>query len=562
MAFQVSPAVTVSEVDLTNIIPTVSTSNGGTVGQFQWGPVEEVTIVENEDGLVSQFGKPNSTNYKDFFCASSFLSYASNLKVVRVIDETGDSNTAGGTNASATASATGSGQLIKNRTVYENTSFSASFNLWIAKYPGALGNSIGVAWTDTAGFNATDSNGDPSWPWHDLFTDAPASNEYHVVVYDFDGTITGTASTALETFAFVSTTSTASYFDGSSGYFATKINTESEWIWVGKTSLMTGSNDGIQLGGGSDGLAIGTSERQTGIDLFANSETVDISLLFVGGADTTSAKYAIDNIGEVRKDCLILVSVEEDDTVGVYSTTTALSNILTTRTTLGTSSYAVMDSAYKYTYDRYNDTYRWVPLNGDIAGLIAKTDNDYDPWFSPAGFNKGRIKNALKLSLDQTKTTRDELYKKGVNPCTVFPIEGPILFGDKTLLTKPSAFDRINVRRLFIVLEKAISTAANYMLFEQNDAFTRARFLNMVEPFLRDVQARRGITDFRIICDATNNTGEVIDRGEFVCDIYIKPTRSINFIQLNFVAVRTGVAFEEIVLTGGTNPGSNNPLTI
>lgn len=547
MAFQLSPSVVVTETDLTNIIPQVATSTGGTVGQFTWGPVEEITAIDNEEQLASVFGKPNDTNFADFMTCASFLSYASNLKVVRVVDEDGDSNTSGALNASCTASAAGTGQLIKNLDDYENTSFTSSVNLWVAKYPGTLGTSIGVAWANTAGFNETDSAGDYTWPWRDLFDSAPETNEYHVVVYDASGDITGTADTALERFAFVSSSTTAESFDGTSAYFKTKINSGSSWIWVGNTTLFTGSSDGVQLGGGADGLAVAEADRLTGFDLFANPETVDVSLMFAANAGTTASAYLISNIAEVRKDCLAFVSPRSADVVNIASITTALSNVATTSASYGSSSYAVMDSSWKYMYDRYNDTYRWIPLNGDIAGLAARTDNEADPWFSPAGYNRGRIKNAVKLSLDLTSSSRDTLYKQGINPCVVFPVEGPLLFGDKTLLDRPSAFDRINVRRLFIVLEKAIATAAKYMLFEQNDDFTRARFVNMVEPFLRDVQGRRGITDFRVVCDSTNNTAEVIDANEFVADIYIKPTRSINYIKLNFVALRTGVDFEEIV---------------
>jgi phage tail sheath protein FI len=222
-------------------------------------------------------------------------------------------------------------------------------------------------------------------------------------------------------------------------------------------------------------------------------------------------------------------------------------DIVEFRNTLGSSSYAFLDGNWKYQYDKYNDVYRWVPFNGDVAGLVVRSTDERDAWWSPAGFNRGQIKNVVKTAWSPSKTFRDELYKNGVNPILTFPGEGTILFGDKTLLAKPSAFDRINVRRLFIVLEKAIATAAKYSLFEFNDQFTRSQFRNLVEPFLRDVQGRRGIYDFRVVCDESNNTGEVIDRNEFIGDIYIKPARSINFIQLNFVAVRTGVDFSEVV---------------
>jgi phage tail sheath protein FI len=250
-------------------------------------------------------------------------------------------------------------------------------------------------------------------------------------------------------------------------------------------------------------------------------------------------------LAESRKDCLIFLSPELNDVVN--NSGNEVTDILSLRNSFTSSSFAVMDSGWKYQYDKYNDVYRWIPLNGDTAGLCARTDLERDPWFSPAGFNRGQIKNVVKLAWNPTKSERDSLYKAGVNPIVTFPGEGTVLYGDKTLLSRPSAFDRINVRRLFIVLEKAIARAARSSLFEFNDEFTRSQFVNLVEPFLRDVQGRRGIFDYRVVCDTTNNTPEVIDRNEFVGDIYIKPARSINFIQLNFVAVRTGVSFNEIV---------------
>lgn len=280
-------------------------------------------------------------------------------------------------------------------------------------------------------------------------------------------------------------------------------------------------------------------------DKFANAEEVDISLIMTGAHSQTVAEHCVDNIAEVRKDCVVFISPDFEDVVN--SSGTEVTETVAKRNQFNSSSYAVMDNNWKYQFDKYNNVYRWVPLNGDIAGLCVRTDFERDPWFSPAGFNRGQIKNVVKLAYNATKGNRDDLYKAGVNPVVSFPGEGVVLFGDKTMLAKPSAFDRINVRRLFIVLEKAIARAARYSLFEFNDEFTRAQFVALVEPFLRDVQGRRGIYDFRVVCDTTNNTPEVIDRNEFIGDIYIKPARSINFIQLNFIAVRTGVAFEEVV---------------
>jgi len=300
--------------------------------------------------------------------------------------------------------------------------------------------------------------------------------------------------------------------------------------------------------GGADDFAPTDSDKQNAFALFANAELFDISLIMLGKASAATATYVINNVAEVRLDCVAFVS-PQDTTSGdviIGSDSTASTAITTYRDALPSTSYAVMDSGYKYQYDRYNDKYRYIPLNGDVAGLCARTDYTNDPWFSPGGLNRGQIKNVVKLAFNPNKTLRDTLYKKGVNPVVTFPGEGTVLFGDKTLLAKPSAFDRINVRRLFIVMEKAIATAAKFQLFEFNDGFTRAQFKNLVEPFLRDVQGRRGITDFVVKCDESNNTGEVIDRNEFVADIFVKPNRSINFITLNFVAARSAINFSEI----------------
>lgn len=548
MAFQLSPSVQVTERDLTNIIPSVSTSTAALAGEFIWGPALQITTIDSEDDLVSTFGKPTNLAYKDHMTASSFLAYASNLKVIRAIDEATALNSA--TKAVIDSNGQAAGILVKNRDHYDSITMetAATDTAFIARHPGALGNSIGVAWADTSKFNEVDSNNEPVWPWHDLFDSAPGTNELHIVVYDGDGTLSGTQNTALERYPFTSTVVSAKYFDGTSGYYKNRVNNASKWVFVGDKNAIVGtSHDGILLENGTNGTAISDANRQAAILLFADGEKIDISLIMAGGASTTTAKFIIDNVAETRKDCVAMVSPAESDVVNIFNNDDALANILDTRTQLGSSSYAVMDSAWKLMYDRYNDVNRWVPLNGDIAGLCARTDNEADPWFSPAGLNRGRIKNAIALSNDEPLAIRDELYKKGVNPCVVFPVDGPVLFGDKTLLSKPSAFDRINVRRLFIVLEKAIATASKHLLFEQNDLVTRTLFVNMVEPFLRDVQGRRGITEFRVIADETNNTPQVIDSNQFVADIYIKPTRSINFIRLNFVAVRSGVDFTEIV---------------
>jgi phage tail sheath protein FI len=402
------------------------------------------------------------------------------------------------------------------------------------------------------------------------FGNSSAVDEVHVVVVDEKGTFSGRAGTILETFAGLSRATNATTTGGAVNYYKDVINQSSKYVWwnadranaVSNTAvdILSSTNKSVmnlQFSGGTEGSNNYTESTiplgivAQGYDLFASAEDIDVSLILQGkpiggaGADYQLANYIIDNLCETRKDCVAFISPA--DTAVTNNIGTEAQGIVDWRNNVHDTSYAVMDSGYKYQYDKYNDVYRWVPMNGDIAGLCVRTDNTRDPWWSPAGFNRGQIKNLVKLRYNPKKADRDLLYSNGVNPVVTFPGQGTVLYGDKTLQTKPSAFDRINVRRLFIVLEKAISTAAKYFLFEFNDEFTRAQFKALVNPYLRDIQGRRGITDFLVVCDETNNTGEVIDRNEFIGDIYIKPARSINFIQLNFVAVRTGVQFSEVV---------------
>ena len=395
-----------------------------------------------------------------------------------------------------------------------------------------------------------------------------AQDEIHVIVIDEDGDVSGVPGTILEVWQRLSRATDARGEDGADIYYKNVINQSSNWIWWSNTidgvaersALLTASSASgstpvtMSFGFGRDIAAEGSSSIQGDVmrayDKFKSAEDYDISLVLAGKSSggvhgEQLANYIIDNICERRKDCVAFISPEKNDVVA--NATDITEDVVQFRNVLRSTSYAVLDSGYKYMYDKYNDIYRWIPINGDIAGLCANTDDTRDPWYSPAGFNRGNIKNVVKLAWNPKKAERDVLYKNGVNPIVNFPGQGIVMFGDKTLLAKPSAFDRINVRRLFIVLEKAIATAAKFTLFEFNDEFTRASFVNLVTPFLRDVQGRRGVTDFAVICDETNNTGEIIDRNEFVGDIYIKPARSINFIQLNFVAVRTGVEFSEVI---------------
>jgi len=572
MPFQLSPGVNVTEIDLTTIVPAVGTTEGAFAGNFNWGPLQEIRTISSETELLNTFSKPDQNTFVDFFTASNFLSYARNLKIVR------SANTAIAKNASI-----GNGILIKNQndyvSSYSNMEAANTAGMFAARYPGELGNSLKVSmYADTA-YVARENWNSGVWDFAGYFDSAPntsvfaasvagKNDELHLIVIDEDGKFTGTANTVLERFSYLSKASDAVTSDGSSNYYLNVINNLSKYIYIinppqnvtsnvadstnwgtpasATTYSQTSSKYTVSLSGGVTG-AVSDAARILSYDMFSNAEEVDISLVLTGAANTAVVQYVIDNIAEYRRDCVVFCSPARDDVIGI-GTTEAANNIIETRVALGRStSYAVMDSTWKYQFDKYNNVYRWVPMNGDLAGLCVRTDFERDPWFSPAGFNRGQIKNVVKLAYNPDKTDRDELYKNGINPVVTFKGEGTILYGDKTMLTRPSAFDRINVRRLFIVLEKAIARAAKYSLFEFNDEFTRAQFVSIVNPFLRDVQSRRGIFDYRVVCDETNNTPEVIDRNEFIGDIYIKPARSINFIQLNFVAVRTGVAFEEVV---------------
>lgn len=473
-----------------------------------------------------------------------------------------------GSGFAATVSIVTSGIKINNEDHYMTNYVNGAgvVGEFAAKYPGTLGNSIRVEMADAGSFTG--------WAYAAEFDGAPgtstyaaagqgSSDEMHVIVIDEDGAWTGVRGSILEKFAFVSKASDAKQADGTNNFYKEVLNTNSKYIWwmdhptagtnwgsaaAGTTFANLTSAAGRSLSGGVNDYAPTDGNIQSGFALFANTERYDISLIPTGPVTAAVAKYVVEQVAEARRDCVAFVSPSNAQG-GVIQGASVVSDTISFRTGATfnvNSSYGVLDSGWKYQYDRYNDKYRWVPLNGDVAGLCARTDFTNDAWWSPGGLNRGQIKNVVKLNITPNQAERDELYKAGINPVVSFPGQGTVLFGDKTLLAKPSAFDRINVRRLFIVLEKAIATAAKFQLFEFNDGFTRAQFRSLVEPFLRDVQGRRGVTDFRVVCDETNNTGEVIDRNEFVADIYVKPARAINFITLNFLAARTGISFDEI----------------
>ena len=583
MPFQVSPGVVVTERDLTTVVPNVSTSIGAFAGAFQWGPVLQRVRIESENELVKTFGEPTADTAEYFWSAANYLAYSNNLLVVRNTEANAINAVVGDDNA-------GTPKKIDNTDDYDGTS-DFTDQLFVAKYPGARGSSLKAIAVDSAGWASFSGLANSArTPDQKLlfanFDRAPgtstnvaassgSNDEMHVLVIDENGLFSGVAGEILEAHAFVSKASDAKKIDGSSNYVKNVLRNESRYIWLGQILKITESTTdsgsevvagslkagntfqlinaasdadkiiGGSLAGGSDGTyPLTPAKEQTAYNMFADAETVDISLLISGPALQATAQHLV-NLAEARKDCIAFVSPSKASVVNA-AVDSQTASIVSQKTAIGSSSYGVMDNAWKYQYDRYRDVFINVPMNGDIAGLCARTDFTNDAWFSPAGLNRGVIKNIVKPSWDASQANRDELFKGGVNPITTQLGAGALLFGDKTMLAVPSAFDRINVRRLFIVLEKSIAIAAKAMLFEFNDEFTRSQFVNIVTPFLREVQGRRGLTDFKVVCDSSNNTGQVIDTNNFVGDIYIKPNRSINFIQLNFIAARSDVSFSEI----------------
>jgi phage tail sheath protein FI len=584
MAIQVSPGVAVSEVDLTTSVPAISTSVGGFAGVFNWGPANTPVQITSEVQLNNTFGNPDNNTAISFFTAANFLAYSNNMQVVRA--QMHDAN-----------NATASGVLsppIPNDSFYFDNYFSGSGevgNAWASRYMGSLGNSLQViVWS---AYNwATDASGSsPTTKFARKFDYAPSTSPYvvqlnpaaagvvndeiHIMVVDATGAISGYANTVLEKYQSVSVLSDATAPDGSSNYYKNVIYGQSKYIhWLGipqantanwgntSTAVLSqfalspvdpigldASVNSIALMGGTDGsIGNGVSVSSAIVDAISynlfDPESIDISLLMAGNSDANVISTIVDT-AENRTDCVAFFSPDLANTQNTQGAASSIVNFVNSLDVY--SSYAVCDSGWKYQYDKYNDVYRWVPLNGDIAGLCAYTDRVQAPWWSPAGLNRGVIKNVVRLAFNPNQAARDTLYQAGINPVVSFPGQGTILYGDKTLLNRPSAFDRINVRRLFIVLEKSISQAARSTLFEFNDEFTQSQFVALIDPFLRTVQAQRGIYSYKIVCDSTNNTSEVIDANQFVGDIFIQPAKSINFIQLNFVATRTGVDFSQIV---------------
>lgn len=578
MAFLVSPGVQVNEIDLSNFIPALSTSIGGYAGYFNWGPGDETVLVTDEGELGRIFGVPNldgDLTESSFFTAASFLKYSNALQISRAVPaDSYNANTSGSS----------SPEYLDAISTLDQLDQYGNADIIYGRYPGDKANGLEVWFIDKKQYDAgipTEINASLShipsitdWANDSVGGVSPAIyDEVHVVVVDALGKFTGEVGAILEIFpglSYATNAKTAQYNE--SNYFAKVVNDRSRYIWLGpitgastitaETTSFTSPYDSeatqmFTLAGGTVGDLTDESEIIKALGYFEDAGSIDINLLFaqnfledVSTLYRDTKQYNIDQelirIANERRDLVAFISAP----VGIknYSTNDQkLDAVLAKFEFVASNNYIVFDSGPGYVYNRYRDGYTWIPLCGHLAGLCAFTDDVADPWFSPAGLNRGQLNGVVKLGFNPNQVQRDELYKNRVNPVISYPGQGIVLYGDKTGQSKPSAFDRINVRRLFITIEKAIANASKFQLFELNDEFTRSTFTNAVVPYLRGVQSRRGIIDFRVVCDETNNTPEVIDTNRFIADIYIKPARSINFIYLNFVATRTGASFEEII---------------
>ena len=589
MPFQVSPGVNVTELDFTSIVPAAATSLAGISFPTEWGPANEPILIDTPKTFRETFGDIKEWNAANYMTALNFLSYTRGLLMVRAMG--GNTVTSNANTAGITAGAVGAGAYAPNDE-YDMTNLKGGF---YARYAGEKGNSLAVSigrngvtgsWGYYSSFNRP-----PTWTDNiaTLAGTTSTNDTVHIVVVDQDGLFTGTRGEVLERFEDISLHPKARRANGTSVYFKNVLNNESQYVKVG------GALDSYDLGSdyfeqeGSDGIFVDTLEialgdwetdytfalsgstnfltvsltagagsnytgDRTGVvgvgyDKLADAEKIDVNLLMAGDINNAQYLQNLKGIVENRKDCILFTSCDVGKDGGDVNSTDSdkADKCIAFKNKIGSSSYVVVDSGYKRQFDPYNQVYRWVPLNGDTTGLVARTEANLDAWWSPAGYNRGILNNANDaLAFNPNKTYRDRIYPKGINPIISEKDNGLILLGDRTALSKPSAFDRINVRRLFVVLEKAIATASKFSLFEFNDAGTRSRFVGLVTPYLEDVRARRGIIDFKVVCDEGNNTPERIDRNEFWADIYIKPNRSINFIQLNFIATRTGASFSEV----------------
>jgi hypothetical protein len=598
MAYLQSVGVQVTETDLTPVTQPTSASIGLFVGHFNWGPAANIVNVDSETTLGRIFGAPKKTadiNAPSFLTAESFLKYGNSLKVVRVVDV----DTARNSKAIFTSDVSDYSSSETNLTIYthegdfELRSTDPSYDNdggFYARYPGVLGNSLAISVFHAD--NASDeSNVDEIRtkftysPTNTIWNEQQGDNgiplyendEIHIAVYDKNGLFTGVKGTILEVWEGLSLSSEARTTANVSNYFADIINRSSAYIYaVNETEIFNFNADTFSLKAplasvltkdlgkysfilGSDG-STNASDRISDIvnvlDPSVNSsvqlsdvDNIDFNLVFaeaVEGDPDALVNVAISDLVNERKDCIGFISAPLS--LWRYSSDDLKKDalLLYKDQISNPTSYVVFDSSPVYVYNKYADRFEWIPTCGHMAGLCAYTDEVNDPWFSPAGLNRGQLRGITKIAYNPKQIDRDELYNNNINPIVNMPGSGIVLWGDKTGQKKTSAFDRINVRRLFIVLQRTCREAAKFQLFELNDEFTRNAFINIVEPYLRDVKGRRGITEFKIVCNEKNNTPQVIDSNQFVADIYIKPARSINYITLNFIATRTGVSFTEI----------------
>jgi len=589
-----SPAVIVKEVDVTGGVPNVQSSVGCYTGKFMWGPADERTLISNEEELSETFGTPDDNHSIDYHDAAYFLRYSGSLQVSRIVD-TGAKN-AVSTTGQTSAYAVGTYTLpqVTNSANFnsQQASLDSDGHTFIGRVPGTLGNSLRVSICPPS---INDSAFD-GWTYKGSFDAAPGTSQFatntdgtndeiHAAVVDVNGAFTGTKGTVLETYPFMSVASNAiNTVDGSNIYVKDVINQNSKYVhFIDFDSNFNSFNAGTATTAGTAKDFLGThtdvsavvnfgfdsgvnagilsaGDYQSAFDLFEDKEVVEIDFLIAPGMTARSDQTTIVNdlvaIAESRKDCIVVSGPARNDIVNVYQASTIITNVTATANTFTRSSYNTVAGNYLKVYDKYNDKFIDIPANSSVAGLMAETDRTAAPWFSPAGSRRGQLLGVTGLVFNPNKARRDTLYKNGINPIVNFAGQPDLtrssilLFGDKTGLARPSAFDRINVRRLFLTIERAIARAAQNVLFEFNDEFSRAEFVNIIEPVLRDVKGRRGITDFRIVADETVNTAAVVDRNEFIANIFIKPARSINFITLNFVAARTGISFEEVAGAG------------
>ena len=586
MAEFASPGVISTERDFSATVQMLGTATGGTVINSKWGFADYEMIVANEDELVNLAGKPTDQNFRDWFAAANFLKYTSALRWVRVVDEETALNAAAGNGSVA-------GILIKNKAHLDVVrSVSSITQAFAAKCPGALGNSISISIADAATF--------AGWEYESLFDTAPNSSgplssntaaaldEVHVVVTDVLGLFSGVPGSVLETYPYLSKARDAKGVNGESSYYINYLNNTSNYVWgltpIASAELVTEVDDPqnpgttitlnvsivgasltdgkpfavfkdaitYQFAGGADGDTPGKDEYINAFDVLTTPDDTDIALLFAGGCGNDTNQPDVSNhvlaSTAKRGDMLGFVSPKFSDVVGALKTAVTKNIIATKNALANKDSYGVMTTGYKLQYDRYNDVNRWVPGNGDDAGLCARAENEFDVWVSPAGFNRGHYVDCLQLAFNPDKNARDELYRENINPVATFPKDGTILYGDKTLQAKNSAFSWIGIRRLFNYLRKSIQASAKYSLFEFNTQFTRQAFKDQVEPILREIKGRNGIFDFYVRCDETNNTPTVIQKGEFLADIIIKPQYSIQGIRLSFTAVRREVNFDEVIV--------------